>query len=91
MEDNLKRRVGAAAVAGWWTILILAVWLTVGWLIWLLILHFQPSWLLKLWGGGPITYETVQTVVLWVFGGMKALLWAALGVVIWLTLWARRL
>lgn len=91
MDESLSKRVGAAAAAGWWTILIGAIWLTVAWVIWLVILGTRPAWLLTLWGGGRLTWATVQTITLAVMGAMKGLLLAGLLVVIWLTLWARSL
>ena len=91
MEDDLARRARAAAAAGWWTVLILAAYVTVGWGLWLAILQGRPGWLLTLWGGGALTWAEVQKIVLWFFAVIKLLLLAAIMLLIWLTLWVRRL
>ena len=52
MDDQLTKRVRAAAGAGWWTILILAAWMTVGYATWILILPAEPAEPEALaWGG----------------------------------------
>ena len=91
MDDNLAKRVGAAAAAGWWTILIGAAWITGAWLVWMALLYFRPDWMLSLWGGGGLRWDTIQMITLWVFGAMKVVLLLAVLTVIWLTLWAGRL
>lgn len=91
MDDKLAERVRAAAAAGWRTILIAAVWLTIVWAIWLVIISARPSWVRALWGGHQLTWYNMQIIWLWVIAAMKALLLMAVLVVIWLTLWARRL
>ena len=90
MDENLARRVRAAAGAGWCTILILAAYMVVAWLIWLPLVRLRPGWLLTLWGGGT-SWATVHSMYLWAFAVMKLLLLAAAMVALWLTLWARRL
>ncbi|MCD4699429.1 MAG: hypothetical protein K8R91_02515 [Phycisphaerae bacterium] len=91
MDDLLAKRVRSAAVAGWWTVLIAAVWMTAGWFAFLAFLHYQPEWLLKLWGGGDLDWTDVQGIVLWFFAVFKLMLFAVVMVVIWLTLWSKRL
>lgn len=92
MNDSLAKHVRAAAVAGWWTILIAAVWLTLAWVLWLIILATKPDWLLTLWGGGEhLTWATVQTMVLWFFGAFKCVMFVGLWLTIWLSFWSRGL
>ena len=91
MNETLAKRVRSAAVAGWWTILIAAVWMTAGWLFFLAILHYQPKWLLTLWGGGDLKWTDVQMIVLYFFSVFKLMLFAVVIVVIGLSLWSRGL
>ena len=91
MNGNLAQRVHAAAVAGWWSILIMAGCVTVSWLAWLAILAARPSWLITLWGGGDLTWETVHMFVLYFIAAWKGIVLVAVMVVIWLTIWARKL
>ena len=94
MNETLQKRVRSAAVAGWWTILIAAVWMTVGWVGFLVILNTEPGWLLRLWGypdADSQHWEQVRTIVLYFFSIFKLILFMVLIIVIWLTLWSRRL
>jgi hypothetical protein len=91
MNDPFCKRVRAAAVAGWWTALVAVVWVTAAWLIWLGLLKAQPNWLLQLWGGGNLTWDDVQRLVLWFIAVAKLGLWAWVLVAICLTIWARKL
>lgn len=88
---SLAKRVRAAAVAGWWTILIAAVWMTAGWFVFMAILNARPEWLLKLWGGGDLDWPDVHRIVLQFYAVFKLMLFAVVMVVIWLSLWSRRL
>jgi len=90
MDNSFTRRVQAAAAAGWWAILILALWMIVAWILVVVLLSKEPQWVLKLLGG-QMTWPTLRTVYVWGFAAMKLMLWAFLTVVIWLTLWGRRL
>ncbi len=90
MEESLAKRVGSAACAGWWTLLILVVYMVVAWIIWLGILLIRPHWLLVLWGGG-ISWNTVQMITLWFFAVVKLILLVALMLLVWLTIWSYRL
>ena len=90
MNEEFASRVRSAAVAGWWTILIGALLLTFQWLVSLPLLSKKPDWLLTLWGP-DITWQTVRTVWLWAMTIFKLCLWLMTLLVIWLSLWARRL
>ena len=91
MDDTLAKRVKAAAVAGWITVLLFAAFLTVAWLMVMLWLQVKPQWVLKLCGGGEFNWDKLQMMYLWGFAIMKMLLWAMLAVVVWLSLWSWKL
>jgi hypothetical protein len=90
MSDNFETRLRSAATAGWWTWLIAAGVFLLQWIAYLLVVSAQPDWLLTLWGPGS-TWPEVRHA--WFIGlaGFKVLLAMAAFVLVWLTLWARRL
>ncbi len=90
MNEAFEKKVRAAAVAGWWVILIAYALLTVTWAVYLAIVSARPAWLLTMWGG-DVSWAFVQTVSLWFLGVFKLFLWVLFLVVLWLTLWARQL
>jgi len=90
MDDSYTKKVRSAAIAGWWAVLIAGLWLTAAWLIWLGILAARPGWLITLWGG-QITWDEVHSVTITFMAVAKLMLLAGVWVVIWLSLWARRL
>jgi len=90
MDDAFARRVRAAAVAGWWTLLIAAVFLTLVWIVFLGTVSTRPAWYLPLLGPGA-SWEEFQRVGFWAVAIFKMCLWVMAVVVVWLTLWARRL
>ncbi len=90
MNEVFENRVRAAAVAGWWTLLIGAGFLVLQWILYLLFMSARPTWLLSLWGNG-ISWDTVQIVWFWAAAIFKLCLWLLALVVVWLTLWARRM
>lgn len=91
MDDTLAKRVCSAAAAAWLTILIAAIWLTASWLIYLAMLRSKPDWLLALWGGGDLSWEKVQSIMLMFTAVAKLILWTGVMIALWLTLWGRRL
>jgi hypothetical protein len=91
MNDTFEKKVRAAAVAGWWVILIAYVLLLVTWIAYLAIVSARPAWLLSMWGQGDVSWAFMQTVSLWFMGVFKLLIWLLFLVVLWLTLWARQL
>ena len=104
MSDNLRgskpvasgletstRFVRSAAAAGWWTILIAAIWLLAGWVGYLWAMHARPDWMLTLWGAGPLTWLDVQTIYIWLFGAFKLVLFVGVLLTVWLTILARKL
>jgi hypothetical protein len=90
MNGTFETRLRASARAGWWTLLIGAVFLTFQWIIYILLMSGRPSWPLVLWGNG-ISWDIVQNLWLWGAAIFKLCLWLMALVVIWLTLWARQL
>lgn len=91
MNDSFEKKVRAAAVAGWWVVLIGYALLTVTWGVYLALVSARPAWLLAMWGQGDVTWAFVQTVSLWFLGVFKLFLWFLILVVLWLTLWAKQL
>jgi hypothetical protein len=89
MNDAFEKKVRAAAVAGWWVILIAYLLLTVTWVAYLNIVSARPEWLLTIWGG-DVSWTFVHTVSLWFMGVFKLVVWLLFLVVLWLTLWARQ-
>jgi hypothetical protein len=91
MNDPFEKKVRAAAVAGWWVILIGYALLVAIWLAYLVLVSARPGWLLAMWGQGDVSWAFMQTVSLWFMGVFKLVLWLLILVVLWLTLWARQL
>ena len=91
MNEELAHRVGAAARAAWWTILVAVLFLTVQWLVFLAVARCPrvPCWMSCLWGGADWT--TIRTAWLWLTGVFKLVVWLAAMLALWLSLWARRL
>jgi hypothetical protein len=91
MNGEFAQRIRSAAMAGWWTLLIATVFLAVQWVGYLIIIGSKPDWMLRFWGGGDLRWGTIQTVWIWVTAVFKLIVWVAAMLVIWLSLWARRL
>src|SRR5205807_2233061 len=90
MHDPFTKKVGAAAVAGWWVVLVAMGFLLVQWVAYLAVLSARPAWLLALWGPDA-SWPLVQNVWFWAMAAFKLCIWLmALGV-LWCTLWARQL
>ena len=90
MNDPFEKKVRAAAVAGWWVVLIAIGFLTLIWLIYLAVMSTHPAWLLSMWGPGT-DWQFVQTVWFWAIAALKFCVWLTFFAVLWLTLWARQL
>ena len=95
MNDSFEKKVRAAAVAGWWVVLIGYALLIATWAVYLGLMSDRPVWLLRMWGGDVVnqglSWEFMQTVSLWFMGVFKLCLWLLFLVVLWLALWARQL
>ena len=91
MSDTFTMRLRAAVIAGWWTALIWWLLLLVVWVVWLALLNARPAWMLRFCGGGDLTWAHLQYIVLWAIGVFKLVMWVFVMVLIWLSLWVRRL
>jgi len=91
MNNTFEAKVRAAAIAGWWALLIACALLLVTWIAFITIMSTRPAWLLAMWGQGNVSWDFMQTISLWFMGVFKLLIWLLFLVVIWLTLWARQL
>ena len=89
MDDLYTQKVRAAAVAGWWTVLIAFCILLIQWLAYLL-MTWQPAGILCFWGEG-ISWPEIRTIWLWAMVAFKLGIAMMIFVVIWLTLWAKQL
>jgi hypothetical protein len=88
--DAFGKRVRAAAVAGWWTVIIGMIWMTAGWFWMRWVLQAKPEWVLTVWGN-IITWEDAQDFSVWFFSIFKLILFVMILLTIWLTIWARKL
>lgn len=91
MNDTFELRLRAAVRAGWWTVLIWVVFLTVLWGISLAMLRCQPGWMLDMMGSGQITWAQIQMLYLWIIAVAKVVVWVWTMVVVFLTIWLRQL
>ena len=90
MDKIFIKKVRAAAVAGWWTLLIAFCVLLIQWLAYLLVMTKQPTGMVFFWGEG-VTWPEIRTIWLWAMVAYKLVIAMMIFVVIWLTLWARQL
>ena len=90
MNDAFEKRVRAAAIAGWWVVLIGLAFISLQWLVYLAVMHTHPSWLLALWGP-DVDWAFVHRVWFWAIVILKFIWWLLVLAVLWLTLWARQL
>jgi hypothetical protein len=90
MNDLFETRVRAAAVAGWWIVLIGVGFIVLQWLCFLAVLHTRPVWLLAIWGPDA-DWAFVRIIWFWAIAILKFILWLTVFFVLWLTLWARQL
>jgi len=89
VSDDFERKVRAAGVAGWWTVLAGAVVVLIQWVAYLAIMSSRPAFVLSLWGSS----DWLEVQQLWLAGTvvLKAFLAILALVCLWLTLWARQL
>ncbi len=86
MSEELRQIIHSAAMAGWWTVLIGIIWLTISWLIWRKILKAKPEWLRSLWGV-DIDWKEIQSIMMTFVAVAKLILFVCILASIWLTLW----
>jgi hypothetical protein len=89
VNDQFERRVRAAAVAGWWTLLVAIVFLALVWFVFLGLMSDPPAWVESLWGG--MSRDQLFPIGVWLVGIWKLFLWSWAMITLWLTLWARQL
>jgi hypothetical protein len=90
MHDPFEKKVRAAAVAGWWVVLIGYALRTLTWAVYIVLVSARPAWMLVMWGQG-VSWDFVQTVSLWLLGVFKLFLRFLFQIALWLTLWERQL
>jgi hypothetical protein len=90
MVDVFQQRIRTAAIAGWWTLLIATGFLTLVWMVFVLLISTRPPWYQSLLGPA-IGWDDLQRVGFWAVAIFKMCLWLMGVVVMWLTLWSRQL
>jgi hypothetical protein len=90
MNDSFQKKVKAAAIAGWWVILIAAGFMLLQWILYLLITSTRPDWLLSL-VGPDLGWPFLQNLWIWILSIFRLCLWLLVLLVLWLTLWAWQL
>ena len=90
MNNVFEKRVGAAAVALWWVVLIAVAFITLQWIVYLAVMAARPAWVLSMWGP-DVTWAFVEMVWFWAIAILKFILWLMVLIALWLTLWARQL
>ena len=90
MDEMFMKKIRTAAVAGWWTLLIAYCLLLISWFGYLQIMTMQPEGMLCLFGKGA-TWAEIRTVWLWGLVAYKLVVAMMLFIVIWLTIWAKKL
>ena len=91
MNESFEKKIRAAAIAGWWVVLVAFVLLFITGIAYLVIMSARPAWLLSMWGQEDVSWAFVQTVSLWFMGIFKLVIWLLFLAVLWLTLWAKQL
>lgn len=89
MDNLFQKKVRAAAIAGWWTLLVAVafhLFVTGGFAF---LMHAKPTWVTCMWGG--LSWDEIQHVGLYMIATYRVMVWLLLLVVVWLTIWARRL
>ncbi len=90
MHETLVRRVHAAALAGWWTLLVAVILLWVQWGIYLWEMNGRPAWVIAMLGTG-VSWEYLQSLWLIFSTVFKMIIWVLALVVVWMTLWERQM
>jgi hypothetical protein len=90
MDEMFIKKIRTAAAAGWWTFLIAYCLVLISWFGYLLIMTSQPEGMLCLFGKGA-TWAEIRTIWLWGIVAYKLVVATMLLVVIWLTIWAKKL
>ena len=70
MNDPFEKKVGAAAIAGWWVVLVGYALLTLTWGVYLALVSVRPAWMRAMWGQ-DVSWDFMQVVSLWFLGVFK--------------------
>ncbi|MFI5378540.1 MAG: hypothetical protein ACHRHE_04530 [Tepidisphaerales bacterium] len=70
--------------------LIAAGFITLPWIIYLIVMSARPAWFLAVWGPN-VDWAFVPRVWFWAIAFLKFIVWLMALMAIWLTLWARQL
>ena len=89
MDAIFHKKVRAAAVAGWWTLLVAVLLGVFSWTGYLVLWHIRPDWMTPLWGGA--SWEDVQSVTISMFATYKLIIWTIFLATLWLSIWACQL
>jgi hypothetical protein len=90
MDHPFEQRLKAAVSTGWWVVLLAYVLLLVQWLAYLQFMKAKPEWFLALWGP-DVGWPEAQKIWMLVMSFWKMGCWFWALVMLWLTLWSRRL
>ena len=90
MIDPFTARVRAAAVAGWWTVLVAIGFTILMWGVYMHMMHAQPACMLRLCGPN-VEWPEIQHLFLRVIIVFRLFVALLILLVIWLSLWARQL
>ena len=90
MSQNPESRLQCAVVAGRWTLLIALGFFLLQWVMYLVVMSAQPSWVLTFWGPGA-DWQEVRTLWFWFLAGYKVVFAVVAFVLLWLTLYLRQL
>jgi hypothetical protein len=85
VNEAFEKKVRAAAVAGWWVVLIGYALLTLTWVVYIALVSTRPGWMLAMWGP-DVRWDFMQVVSLLFLGVFKLFLWILILTVLWLTL-----
>jgi hypothetical protein len=89
MDDLFHKRVRAAAVAGWWTLLVAAIMVLLITSGAAFIFNHRPDWVTRMWPG--VGWDAIQNVGLWMIAIYRVIVWVLVLIVVWLSLWSRKL
>lgn len=90
VNSAFERRVHTAAVAGWWTLLIVVIVLWIQWGFYLWVMNARPDWVLAMVGKG-VGWPFLQKLMVLAITAFKMCVWVMAVIVIWLTLWSRQM
>ena len=90
METTFEYRLRAAVRAGWWTLVVGAVLVTLQWGLYLAITARRPAWVLSVWGP-DVSWQMLERRWLGALITLRVVLFILAMVVVWGTIWAAAL